>query len=148
MPFSVLLSWEELCVLRARLIVGDRKKYAPTVRRVILRTVVLPVAVARANYSNGCFENASGGEEGIQFLLQPSCVSRAAKLRVPKKYAPTVRYKEFQMMPLPVAFDRVNCANGCFKNRASQRSFASSSIMLRRQAHKLLQHCICCVMAF
>ena len=52
------------------------------------------------------------------------------------------------MLLLLVAFDRAGCANGCLKNRASQRSFASSPIMLRRQAHKLLQHCICCVMAF
>ena len=63
-PVRVLLSWEKLCVLRARLIVGDRKKYAPTVRTSGFRTVLLSTVVARADYSNGCLKNASGGEEG------------------------------------------------------------------------------------
>ena len=51
-------------VTRATRCGGDRKKYAPTVQTSSFRTVVLPVHVARANYSNGCFESASDGEEG------------------------------------------------------------------------------------
>ena len=69
-------------------------------------------------------------------LLQPSCVSRAAKLRVPKKYGPTVRYKDFRMMPLPVAFDRAGYANGCLKNRASAEKLCILLSVVCCQVHK------------
>ena len=51
-------------VTRATRCGGDRKKYGPTVRTSGFRTVLLSTVVARADYSNGCLKNASGGEEG------------------------------------------------------------------------------------
>ena len=39
------------------------------------------------------------------------------------------------MMPLPVAFERANYANGCFKNRASAEKLCILLSVLCCQAH-------------